>query len=194
MALGKTQLLKLSYTTCQLARPLKAWLPSLLLIAGLSVNLSAHAQLTGDASFEVGTAVIPATTTPNNTTATPFTRVTFTTPFEIDTTPNVFPMTPEFGTGAANDPCTIRIRNIDHTGFDATCLEPLNEDRDSPGFSFDYIAMLKGEVEIPIVNSTDTVRFESGCADVSSQQFGPNCANCTLNAVSYTHLTLPTKA
>jgi len=131
-------------------------------------------------SFAVGSAALPATTTATTTTLSPFTTINFSAPFAAGVTPNVFPMTPEFGAGAADDPCTIRIRNVTNTGFEAACLEPLNEDRDTPAVSFNYVAMINGTLNIPIVGSTDTVRFESQCSLVNSQVFGPNCDDCTL--------------
>lgn len=131
--------------------------------------------------FEVGEAVLPAITPATATTPFTFTRINFASAFPMGTTPNVFAMTPEFGAGAADDPCTIRIRNVDNTGFDAACLEPFNEDRSSPGLTFEYIAIQDGSLTVPLVGGGGSVRFESACQDITSQQFGPNCANCTLN-------------
>ena len=153
------------------------WLSSIAITAGLIPSLS-FAQI--NATFEVGTASLPITTIASSTTQSPFTTITFDAPFT--STPNVFPMTPEFGAGAEDDPCTIRIRNITTTGFDAACLEPINEDRESPAVNFNYIATIPGSVNVPIANSINTVRFESSCSFVSSQIFGPNCDDCTLRS------------
>ncbi len=152
----------------------------LLTFATFASYLVSTSLLAQTSQFEVGVAALPATTTATSTTLSPFTRINFSAPFASGVTPNVFPMTPEFGAGAANDPCTIRIRMIDNAGFEAACLEPINEDRDSPAVSFNYIAMVNGTLNIPVVGSTDTVRFESRCSFVNSQVFGPNCDNCTL--------------
>ncbi len=172
-----------------LSRHRKILRKSLLLFSALIFSLvatkAAFSQV--PATIEVGTASLPATNTPNATSLSPFTRIEFDIPFADGTTPNVFPMTPEFGAGADDDPCTIRIRNIDETGFEAACLEPRNEDRDGPAVNFDYIAIRNGILDVPIVGSSDTVTFESRCSDVSSQVFGPNCANCTITgSQSYT--------
>jgi len=133
-----------------------------------------------DSRLIVGQATVPAFTVANATTPTPFTRITFPSPFATGTVPNVFPMTPEFGVGADDDPCTIRIQNVDNLGFDVTCLEPRNEDRNSPGFAFDYIAIENGDVSVPLADGSGNVLFESRCAFVDEQVFGPTCANCTL--------------
>jgi len=143
--------------------------------SGLSASLKAQTT-----SLEVGEGVLPAFTTATGTTLSPFTRITFASPFNVGVTPNVFTMTPEFGVGAADDPCTIRIRNVDNTGFDAACLEPINEDRDSPGLTFEYIAIQPGGVTVPLVGGGGNVQFESQCRSVSQQVFGPNCVNCLL--------------
>jgi len=150
----------------------------LAILAAPLIGTTALAQV---GSFEVGTASLPATTTATPATLSPFTRIDFGVPFAAGTVPNVFPMTPEFGAGADNDPCTIRIRNISNTGFDAACLEPINEDRDSPAVNFNYVAMINGTLNVPVANSTETVRFESQCSFVTNQQFGPNCDNCDLS-------------
>ena len=139
--------------------------------------LSANAQ---SASIIVETALLPAISAPSATTPTPFTRIDFATPFPVGTTPNVFPMTPEFGTGADDDPCLIRIRNIDNTGFDAVCLEPINEDRAAPAVSFNYMAIQNGTTTVPLVGGGST-QFQSSCSVINSQVFGPRCNNCALN-------------
>lgn len=146
----------------------------------ITMPLASTISFAQTSTFEVGSAALPATTTATTTTLSPFTTINFSAPFAAGVTPNVFPMTPEFGAGAADDPCTIRIRNVTNTGFEAACLEPLNEDRDTPAVSFNYVAMINGTLNIPIVGSTDTVRFESQCSLVNSQVFGPNCDDCTL--------------
>lgn len=133
---------------------------------------------------EVGEATLPAHTV--TTAPTPFTTIEFASAFPAGTTPNVFTMTPEFGVGAADDPCLIRIRNITNTGFDATCLEPRNEDRDSPGTTFDYIAIKNGTTTIP-TTTVGSVVFESWCAPVERQQFSDR--NC--DAVGVLHNLLP---
>jgi len=159
-------------------KTLKKWL-YLSLTCSLFVGASPlFAQI--DATFEVGTGSLPATVTATATTQSPFTRINFAAPFAAGVTPNVFPMTPEFGAGVDDDPCTIRIRNINNTGFDAACLEPINEDRDSPAVNFDYIATVNGSLNVPVVGSTASVRFESNCSFVNSQVFGPTCANCVV--------------
>ncbi len=129
-------------------------------------------------TFELATASLPAHPAPANAaTPTPFTTINFVTPF--DAPPNVFTLTPEFGAGADDDPCTIRIRNITTTGFEATCLEPINEDRASPGLLFDYLAVADGGVTVPLDDGTGDVEFRSACVDTNEQVFGPNCDNCS---------------
>ncbi len=145
-----------------------------LMIAG-----TAHTSYAQSASILVDTAVLPAISTPTATTLSPFTRITFSTPFAPGTVPNVFPMTPEFGAGAADDPCVMRIRNIDNLGFDAACLEPFNEDRDAPSVSFNYIAIQNGSTSVPLVGG-GSVQFQSRCNFVNNQVFGPRCTNCAL--------------
>ena len=126
------------------------------------------------ATFEVGEAILPAHTT-TATEATPFTTITFDGVFASP--PNVFTMTPEFGDGVDDDPCTIRIRNVTTTGFDATCLEPLNEDRNSPGLTFEYLAIVDGGVTVPIVGG-GSYELQSSCENVINQQYGVNCDDC----------------
>ncbi len=128
-------------------------------------------------TIEVGEATLPAAAAPASFAQTPFTRINFAAPFAPGVTPNVFTMTPEFGAGADDDPCLIRIRNISNTGFDATCLEPRNEDRATPGTTFEYIAILNGTVDIP-TSGGGNVRFESQCPFVNRQVSGPACSNC----------------
>jgi len=142
----------------------------------LLTPLNANAQ---SASIAVETAALPAIAAPGAGAVSTFTRITFTTPFANGSTPNVFPMTPEFGAGGDDDPCTIRIRNIDNLGFDAACLEAINEDRGAPAVSFDYIAINDGVTAVPLVGG-GTTQFESACSDVDNQVFGPNCSNCAL--------------
>ncbi|MFT6407125.1 MAG: hypothetical protein ACJAQ6_000535 [Arenicella sp.] len=146
------------------------------LLAAATISSPIVAQTS---TIEVGTASLPAQTTVTSTTPSIFTRISFTAPFAAGVVPNVFPMTPEFGTGAADDPCTIRIRNVDNLGFDAVCLEPLNEDRNNPAATFNYIAITDGTLNVPIVGSADTVGFESRCTAVTNQQYGNNGCCCT---------------
>ncbi len=143
-------------------------------------GLDASLVLAQDSRLIVGQASIDPFTIPNSTTVTPFQRIDFPSPFAAGTVPNVFAMTPEFGAGTADDPCTIRIRSIDNEGFEATCLEPRNEDRNSPGFVFDYVAIENGTVNVPLAGGNGNVRFESACEFVDSQVFGPNCDDCDL--------------
>jgi hypothetical protein len=114
------------------------------------------------------------------TSASVVTGITFAKEFATGKVPNVFPMTPEFGTGAADSPCAIRIRDNDNVGFDAVCLEAVHEVRDSPAVNFNDIAMQSGTLNIPIVASVTTVRLESGCNTISNHQFGTKCNNCLL--------------
>lgn len=150
-------------------------LKALLLFALAGISLVSRADTS---VIEVGEAMLPAVTAVG-TTATPFTTIEFDAAFPAGTTPNVFTMTPEFGTGTADDPCVIRIKNITNTGFDATCLEPRNEDRNSPATTFDYIAINSGITTIPTTTGGSVV-FESACTDVNRQLFSNNCDGCTL--------------
>jgi len=139
----------------------------LLMTLVLSILLPTNvlAQFAPNATFEVGDAVISAyTTTPFS--QTPFTTITFDGVFASP--PNVFTITPEFP--GADDPCTIRIRNITTTGFDATCLEPLNEDRNSPAIPFEYIAVPNGTTSIPLSDGSGAVDFQSQCQFITNQQ------------------------
>lgn len=163
------------YPTSNLFRLTKSKVLSLFVVI-LSMPFVVNAQT---ASIIVQTASLPAISAPSATTATPFTRINFATPFAAGTTPNIFPMTPEFGAGTADDPCVIRIRNIDNTGFDAVCLEPINEDRAAPAVSFDYIAIQNGTTSVPLVGG-GTAQFQSSCSSVDEQIFGPRCDNCAL--------------
>ena len=139
------------------------------------VSSCVHAQ--AFSTIEVGQGTLPAFTT-TATQQTPFTRINFAAPFAAGVVPNVFPMTPEFGAGADDDPCLVRIRNIDNTGFDAVCLEPSGEDRNSPGTTFEYIAIVPGTTNIP-TTAGGNVRFESQCVFLNRQTSpAPNCNNC----------------
>jgi len=104
-------------------------------------------------------------------TTTPFTAITFDQPFTSP--PNVFTITPE--AAGLDDPCTIRIDNVTTTGFQATCLEPITEDRASPAVSFEYIAIQDGLTQVPLVDGSGTVDFVSSCQNIppSTQQFRP---------------------
>ncbi len=144
----------------------------------------------------VGQASVAAFETVGANDLTPFTFIPFDSPFPAGTTPNVFSLTPEFGVGADDDPCTLRIRpasapNLPNQGFEVTCLEPRNEDRDSPGFSFDYIAVADGGVSVPLADGSDTVDFVSQCSFVTDQVFGPSCDNCGSQAQSFAPVTFP---
>ncbi len=146
----------------------------LVLVSLVSMNAKAQRFST----IEVGEATLPAFTTASATTLTPFTRITFDAAFASGVIPNVFPMTPEFGAGADDDPCLIRIRNVDNTGFDAVCFESRDEDRNSPGTTFEYIAIVPGTTDIP-TTSGGNVRFESQCVFLNRQTSpAPNCNNC----------------
>ena len=142
---------------------------------------SATAQLL--ATFEIGDAVLPAYTTAAAE-ATPFTTITFDGVFASP--PNVFTITPQFGA----DPCLIRIDNVTTTGFDATCLEPISEDRDNPGTIFEYIAIADGGVTVPLSSGTGDVVFQSACSDITTQQFGNRCPECG-GVESFTPITFP---
>ena len=143
------------------------------------LNLVAYAQTN---TIEVGQANLAAYTT-TNAQVTPFQTINFYTGFSIGTIPNVFVLTPEFGVGGAggtgDDPCDIRIRNISNTGFEAVCLEPHTENRNSAAVSFDYIAIAPGQIDIPTTTAGTSVTFFSACSTVTNQQYGPNCASCT---------------
>ena len=153
-------------------------------------------------TIEVGQATLSAYTTATDTTLTPFETISFNAHFPPGTTPNVFVMNPEFGVdgpgGTGDDPCTIRIKNITNTGFDAVCLEPRNENRDSISVSFDFIAIQDGEVSIPTTTMGQSVKFYSACEAVTSQQYGNNCSNCTgtrsFQSVSFPTGTFPATA
>lgn len=140
-----------------------------LVIIACAHSKNATAQLL--ATFEIGDANLPAYTT-TAIEATPFTTITFDGVFANP--PNVFTITPDFGA----DPCLIRIKNVTTSSFDATCLEPLSEDRDNPGTTFQYIAIADGGVTVPLSSGTGNVVFQSACEDISTQQFGNGCPAC----------------
>ncbi len=141
-------------------------------------------------TIEVGQATLSAYTTPAATTLTPFETISFKAPFPPGTTPNVFVMTPEFGSdgmgGTGDDPCHIRIKNVTNTGFDAVCIEPYNENRDSISVAFDYVAIEDGIVTIPTTTMGSSVTFESKCLSLDPdlhQEFqNTNCDYCGLAA------------
>jgi len=137
----------------------------------LHINI-VSAQFAEFATFEIGDATLSAYST-TATEATPFTSITF--DGEFENPPNVFVMTPQFGA----DPCVIRINNVTETGFDATCLEPLSENRNSPGVTFEYIAIQDGGVTVPLSSGTGNVIFESNCQDITDQQWGNRCGPCS---------------
>lgn len=148
----------------------------------LGVSWGVHSA---PAVIEVGSGVLPVTSAPGAGTATPFTTINF--DAEFASPPNVFTMTEE---NAANpDPCTIRIRNVTTTSFEAACHEPINEDRASGGMIFEYIAVQDGTTSVPLATS-GAVDFVSACRDISAQQYGPNCAACS-GAQSYVGVTFP---
>jgi len=142
---------------------LKASIKSLLLISLSLTSTNAFAQV--NATIEVGDGVINTYTTQTFNQSV-FTRINFDGQFASP--PNVFTMTPEFP--GADDPCTVRIRNISTTGFDATCLEPLSSDRNSPDIPFEYIAVQNGGVTVPSSDGLSSTRFVSSCQFVTAQQ------------------------
>jgi len=151
----------------------------------LTTLLSSAVNAQTFSTIEVGEGTLPAHTI-GPTTQTPFTRIDFIGQFQNP--PNVFTITPEFGEGADDDPCMVRIRNITTTGFDAACIEPLNEDRDSPGTTFEYIAIQNGGVNVPLADGSGDVEFVSQCAFVSNQQHN-RCSNC--GAQSFADINFP---
>ena len=120
-------------------------------------------------TFEVDDFALPPSN--NNT----FTRISFKSPFAPGTIPNVFAMTTEDGA----DPCVVRIKNVDHLGFDAVCLEPINEDRVHPGMVVDYIAIEDGGVTVPLDDGTGDVMFQSACDSIDTQIYKAGvCPGC----------------
>jgi len=138
------------------------------------------------AVFEVGEGTLPATPAPGAGNPTVFTTINFKSAFAAP--PNVFPVTLE--NGANPDPCVLRIRNVTTTGFDAACLEPINEDRAAGGMVFEYIAVQDGGVTVPLASGVGSVDFVSGCTDITNQTYGPNCVNCS-GPISFTPVTFP---
>lgn len=136
------------------------------------IGNAAHATT---AVFEVGEGTLPATPAPGAGNPSVFTTINFKSAFASP--PNVFPVTLENGANA--DPCIVRIRNITTTGFDATCLEPINEDRATGGMVFEYIAVQDGGVTVPLASGAGSVDFVSECTDISNQTYGPTCVNCS---------------
>jgi len=143
---------------------------TLSLLIGLTsvATLSVNAQFADNATFEIGDGTIPAYTTMTPADETPFFSITFDGVFANP--PNVFAITPQFG----NDPCVIRIQNVTTTGFEATCLEPLSEDR----------ALSDG--------SGANVEFQSACEDISTLQYGVRCPECS-GPRSFTPITFATE-
>ncbi len=143
-----------------------------LTLLGLIIGLTALAKsaAAAPAVFVVGEAVLPATS--NNS----FTRIDFPATFAGPPAapPNVFAMT----TLAGGDPCVIRIQNVDNTGFEAVCYEPVNEDGAHPGMTFEYVAVANGTTDVPIANSSDSLTFESNCINTDEQTYSNNCDNC----------------
>jgi len=142
-------------------------------------SVTSYAQFQPFATFEIGEALLPAQS-PAAADPTPFTFIPFNganvvPPVDVfQNPPNVFVMTPQF----AGDPCIVRIRNVTTTGFEATCLEPINEDRNTPAVTFEYIAVADGGVTVPLADGSGDVIFESSCVDVIEQQWGGNCDAC----------------
>ena len=136
---------------------------------------SSFAQFT---TFQIGTASADAYTTEDDE-ATPFTTIFFqgdgTNGDVFENPPNVFIMTPQL----PGDPCIVRITNVTTTSFDATCQEPLSEDRNGPAVAFDYLSIADGGVTVPLSNVPGDVVFQSACQDITTQQFGGNCDDCT---------------
>ena len=149
----------------------------ILAVSGLAKEI--HAQTN---NIEVAQATLSAYTT-TATEVTPFETIDFQVGFPAGVTPNVFILTPEFGAGGVggtgDDPCIIRVQNVTNAGFDAVCLEPHDENRNSVSVMFDYIAIAPGQVDIPTTTAGESVTFFSGCEAVSEQQFGPSCDDCT---------------
>ncbi len=148
-----------------------------LIAGGLSNAVTAQAN-----NLEVAQATLSAYST-TSADVTPFETISFQAGFPAGVTPNVFILTPEFGSGGAggtgDDPCQIRIKNITNAGFDAVCLEPHTENRNSSAVTFDYIAIAPGQVDIPTTTASENVTFFSGCETVSNQQYGPSCTDCS---------------
>ena len=151
---------------------------------GCFYSLSLQAQYADFATFEIGEATLPAYTT-TATEATPFTTIDF--DGEFENPPNVFVITPQF----AGDPCMVRIDTVTETGFDATCLEPLSEDRDNPGTTFEYIAIVDGGITVPLSDGSGSVVFESECQNISTEQWGNACPACS-GTESFTPITFTT--
>ncbi len=153
------------------------------MLIGWSV-LSIDQALAQQQSIKVGQATLTAYSTATTTTLTPFQDITFASPFPSGTTPNVFAMTPEFGSnasgGTGDDPCTIRIHSVTNVGFKAACLEPRNENRNSSSVTFDYIAIKDGQTDIPTTTPGESVTFSSQCEVVDHQRFGGTCSDCSL--------------
>jgi len=101
------------------------------------LSLMANKALAQASQIVVGQANVPATTVTGPTDPSPFTFIPFDAPFPPGTTPNVFTLTPEFGVGVDDDPCTLRIvpasaPNLPNQGFDVSCFEAQGEDRNTP--------------------------------------------------------------
>jgi len=148
--------------------------------------LSSRIAVAQTAVIEVGDAMLPATAAPGAGNPTPFTTIFFDATFASP--PNVFAMTIEDGANA--DPCTIRIRNVTATSFDAACLEPINEDRAAGGMVFEYIAIQDGGVNVPLASGVGDVEFVSSCVSITNQQYGNNCVGCA-GARSYAGVAFP---
>jgi len=112
----------------------------------------------------VATEILPATTTGPNT----LTRITFSQPFPAGVTPVVIVMP----TSEGDDPATIRITEVDNTGFRAIQVEPPADSGDCPGctgahdpMEMHYLAVTPGVVTLP-----NGVVIEAGREDTALVQ------------------------
>jgi len=152
----------------------KIVLASLIVANCLHIN-NVFAQFSEFATFEIGQGTIDSYTT-TATETTPFTTIDF--DGEFENPPIVFTLTPEFS--GIDDPCIIRVDSITETGFDATCLESVNEDRNiGVDIPFTYIAIQESGVSVPLTSGSGTVDFQVACNDIDAEQFGPTCSGCT---------------
>ena len=101
----------------------------------------------------------------------------FSAPFANGVVPNVFPMN-VIRAGNPVHPCVLRIRNITNVGFEAVCQEPFltfqraaRGDRNGPAMVIDYIAIVDGVTIVPVNDGGSPVLFDSGCQDITAEQF-----------------------
>ncbi|MEE4302215.1 MAG: hypothetical protein V2J24_22435 [Pseudomonadales bacterium] len=106
---------------------------------------------------EVGSGFIPAA---SGSTAR-FTRVSFPNPFDPGVTPLVFTLPTEGDTA----PATLRIRDVDRTGFDVAAVEPEGELGAHEAMTIDYVAVEAGTHRLD-----DGRRVEAGFVDSRAQQ------------------------